>query len=213
MRMRKKKNGDLRRARLCEYFVPSELVTAGDAAACFDNDAPVYIEIGCGKGSFICENAQKNPHVNYIAIELIPDAIVLAMEKANQMQIKNIRFLICNAINLKEVFKSESIDRIYLNFSDPWPKKRHAKRRLTSPDFLAIYRDIMKPECELMFKTDNRPLFDYSLEQFPACGFTVYDVCFDLHNSEYQSENIMTEYERNFSAKGFPINRLCAKKN
>ena len=210
MRMRKKKNGDKRREALSHLFVQSEFVNEHCAEKCFGNENPVHIEIGCGKGAFITELAKRNPDINYIAIEVVSDAIVCAIEKADAIGISNLKFLICNAANLTDIFSKESIDKIYLNFSDPWPKKRHAKRRLTSPVFLSTYKTILKHGANIEFKTDNRDLFDYSLEQFENCEFDLSDICYDLHASEYAKDNIMTEYEANFSQKGFKINRLCA---
>ncbi len=168
------------------------------------------MEIGCGKGSFIVELARRHPDRNYIAVEKISDVILLAMEKAKAAELTNVRFLIGDAGTLTEVFKKGDISRIYLNFSDPWPKAGYAKRRLTHRGFLEKYKSILTDDGEIHFKTDNRALFDFSLEEFEACGFALRNVTNDLHNSPYNEGNIVTEYETNFSAKGFTINRVEA---
>ena len=134
----------------------------------------------------------------------------LAAEKANNKQLKNIKFMICDAKGLNEIFPEHSVDRIYLNFSDPWPKAGHYKRRLTYKAFLDVYKQILKTDGAIFFKTDNIGLFEFSLESFTADGWRLENVTYDLHNSEFAEENIMTEYEKNFSEKGFKINRLEA---
>ncbi len=181
-----------------------------DCACQFINDGTLHIEIGCGKGRFITETAKNNPNVRYIAVEKVSNVIVLAMEKAVAGEIPNLRFMRGKFEALAESFPDKSVDRIYLNFSDPWPKKGYAKRRLTHGGFLEIYKRILKDDGEICFKTDNRELFDFSLESFPENGFTLSEVTFDLHNSDFEG-NIMTEYEEKFSQMGFPICRLVAK--
>jgi tRNA (guanine-N7-)-methyltransferase len=182
-----------------------------NAALDFVGGNPLHIEVGCGKGGFITETALLNPDVRYIAIEKVSNVIVLAMEKAAQAKLSNIRFMRGNFQFLSEGFPDKSVDRIYLNFSDPWPKKGYAKRRLTHGGFLEIYKRILKDDGEIFFKTDNRELFDFSLESFPENGFCVSSVTYDLHNSGFEG-NIMTEYETRFSQMGIPICRLVAKK-
>lgn len=210
MRIRKRKHTDERieacRELLCEN--PEE--NKGKWHEVFGNSNPVHLEIGCGKGDFIVELSRRNPDINYIAIEKEKDVIVLALEKAQAAGTTNVVYCNSYAENLEDFFEKGEIERIYLNFSDPWKKSRHAKRRLTSSLFLQSYKNILTDDGSIFFKTDNRPLFDFSLEQFPLCGFRLENVTFDLHNSEFAADNIMTEYERNFSAKGFPINRLEA---
>ena len=201
MRARKKKNGKKRLEAVSEYFI-----TKPDLSA----DKKTYVEIGCGKGKFIIENAEKNPDIDYIAVEKVPDVILLAAEKAKERDIKNIKFLICDAKELTELFEENSVDLIYLNFSDPWPKAKHYKRRLTYKTFLDVYRKILKNEGAVFFKTDNIGLFEFSLEQFTLDNWNLKNVTYDLHNSEFAEDNIMTEYEKNFSEKGFNINRLEA---
>ena len=204
MRARKKKHGAERLEAVSDIFIEKPIL---------DKNKKTYVEIGCGKGKFIIENAEKNPDINYIAIEKVPDVILLAAEKVKEKKLENVRFMMCDAKGLNEIFEEKSVDRIYLNFSDPWPKAKHYKRRLTYKTFLDVYRFILKDEGAIHFKTDNIGLFEFSLEQFAQDSWRLENVCFDLHNSEFASDNIMTEYEKNFSEKGFKINRLEAYKN
>ena len=201
MRMRKKKHGAERISACGDYIV-------SDPAGI--TDFPIELEIGCGKGSFILGMAKRNPDTKYIAMERVSDVLLLAAEKIKAEDVDNVRFIIGDARNLKEYFPASSVKRIYLNFSDPWPKKGYAKRRLTYRTFLELYKEILIPDGEIVFKTDNRPLFDFSLEEFAACGFKLRELTYDLHNSEYNVDNIVTEYERNFSEKGYSINRVVA---
>ncbi len=175
----------------------------------FSNSNPIHLELGCGKGKFITEMAILHPNINFIAMERVENIIVLAMEKALEQNIPNIRFLQIDAHELLDIFEEGEIDRIYLNFSDPWPKTKHAKRRLTSEVFLPIYRKVLSKDGCIWQKTDNRALFDYSLESFKEGGYALDHVSFDLHHSDFTG-NVMTEYEINFSSKGFPIHRLEA---
>lgn len=202
MRMRKKKHGAERIAACSSLIIQdmSEIV----------NIVPVELEIGCGKGSFICQLAKRNPDITYIAMEKISDVILLAMERIKNEGINNVKFINGDAKIIPELFPAGSVRRIYLNFSDPWSKKGYAKRRLTHRNFLDIYKSVLVPDGEIIFKTDNVGLFDFSLEEFEASGFTLTDITRDLHNSEYNADNIETEYERNFSEKGFAINRVVA---
>lgn len=177
----------------------------------FLNHHPLHMEIGCGKGRFITTLASLNPDVHYIASEMIANIIVLAAEKAKEAELKNIRFVSGNVQYMADRIPNGSVDRIYLNFSDPWPKDRHAKRRLTHKNFLDLYEKLLSPEGEVHFKTDNRALFDFSLESFRENGWELSEVTFDLHNSDFEG-NIMTEYEEKFSGLGFTINRLVARK-
>lgn len=203
MRARKKKHGAERLEAVSGLFVERPVI---------DKDKKTYVEIGCGKGKFIIENAERNPDINYIAIEKVPDVILLAAEKVKEKEIKNVRFMMCDAKGLTELFEEKSIDLIFLNFSDPWPKAKHYKRRLTYKTFLDVYKFILKDDGVICFKTDNAGLFEFSLEQFREDGWRLENVTFDLHNSEYAKDNIMTEYEKNFSEKGFNIHRLEAYK-
>lgn len=173
--------------------------------------SPLHIEIGCGKGDFITETARQNPGVNYIAVERVANVIVLAMEKTARAELTNLRFILGDFADAAEHFPDGSVERIYLNFSDPWPKNGNAKRRLTHGRFLGLYRRILADEGEIFFKTDNRKLFEFSLETFPQNGFEVSSVTFDLHGSGFEG-NVMTEYERRFTEMGVPICRLEARK-
>lgn len=207
MRMRKKKNRDSRFENCIDIAVLEPEKYKGKWREVFHNLNPLHIEIGCGKGGFILELAKRNPNINYVAIEKCMDVIILAMEKIKSSELNNVRFLLGDANRLTEIFDSCEVERIYLNFSDPWKKARQAKRRLTYVTFLEKYKHVLSKEGEVHFKTDNRPLFDFSLEQFEEFGAKVSELTFDLHNSEYNENNIMTEYEKTFSEKGFTINR------
>lgn len=176
----------------------------------FGNQNPIEIEIGMGKGKFIMELAEKNPEVNYVGIERYSSVLLRGLQKRSQLELSNIWFLRLDALELPEVFAEDEVDRIYLNFSDPWPKDRHAKRRLTSERFLSVYEKILKEGGRLEFKTDNRDLFLYSLESVPAAGWRLESETFDLHGSDLAAGNVMTEYEMRFAAEGKPICKLTA---
>ena len=182
----------------------------GKWAEVFGNDHPIHIEVGMGKGQFIIEMAKRNPEINYIGIEKYSSVLVRAVEKLEDFEQNNLRLIRMDAENIEEVFDKDEVDRIYLNFSDPWPKDRHAKRRLTSTRFLERYNNILTPEGRDMFKTDNKDLFDFSLEQVEEAGWILENHTYDLHHSEYNEGNVMTEYEEKFSAKGNTICRLVA---
>ena len=182
----------------------------GKWAEVFGNDHPIHIEVGMGKGQFIIEMAKRNPEINYIGIEKYSSVLVRAVEKLEDFEQNNLRLIRMDAENIEDVFDKDEVDRIYLNFSDPWPKDRHAKRRLTSTRFLERYNNILTPEGRVMFKTDNKDLFDFSLEQVEEAGWILENHTYDLHHSEYNEGNVMTEYEEKFSAKGNPICRLVA---
>ena len=168
------------------------------------------LEIGCGKGRFLTGMAELHPEKAFIGVETQHDISYYPGKYIMDNKLENAVVICANAEQLEDWFEPGEIKELYLNFSDPWPKKRNAKRRLTSPLFLERYKTILAPGGRIFFKTDNRPLFDYSLETFAASGYTLENVCFDLHGSPMAAENIMTEYERNFSAKGFAINYLEA---
>lgn len=174
----------------------------------FGNDNPIHIEIGMGKGRFLMELALQNPEINYVGIERVATVLYKALKKQEELKLPNLRLMAFNADEINEVFEKDEVDRIYLNFSDPWPKDRHALRRLTSPKFLSLYDKFLKKDGFIEFKTDNRGLFDYSLEAAIAAGWKTRDVTYDLHNSEYSKGNIMTEYEERFSSMGVPINKV-----
>ncbi len=193
-----------------DYVIQEPEKQKGQWKALFGNDKPLHIEIGMGKGKFIMELAANNPQINYIGIEKYSSVLLRALEKCEDNKLNNLFFLRFDAEYLNDIFDKEEIDRIYLNFSDPWPKDRHAKRRLTSKEFLAKYDQCLKKEGEVIFKTDNRPLFDFSVEEAAIAGWELREVTYDLHHSEYVAGNVMTEYEERFSAMGNPIHRLVA---
>lgn len=179
----------------------------------FGNSNPIHIEIGMGKGKFICELAKQNPHVNYIGIEKYSSVLLRALQKMEEEPLPNICFIRMDAEEIAEVFSRDEVDRIYLNFSDPWPKDRHAKRRLPSREFLKRYDSFLKRDGVLEFKTDNRDLFDFALEELGSAGWEAVQVTFDLHNDpEMSAGNIMTEYEEKFSALGNPIYKYIIKR-
>lgn len=175
----------------------------------FGNSNPVHVEIGTGKGQFITGMAKQYPDINFIGIELAKSVIVTAAQKVTESGQSNIRLINENAENVMDIFGSNEIAAIYLNFSDPWPKNRHEKRRLTFHAFLKRYEDVLNPSGELVFKTDNRGLFEYSLVSFSNYGMVLKEVSLDLHQLN-DPENIMTEYEEKFSAKGQQIYRCKA---
>ena len=176
----------------------------------FGNEKPIFIEVGMGKGRFITELAIRCPQNNYVGLEKYSSVLLRALEKREQMEeVDNLYFLRMDAEELPEVFGENEVSGIYLNFSDPWPKDRHAKRRLPSKEFLARYDKILKPEGKVEFKTDNRGLFDFALEQVKEAGWDLEACTFDLHHDETMMEgNIMTEYEERFSAQGNPICKM-----
>ena len=177
----------------------------------FGNDNPIRIEVGMGKGKFIMELAQKNPHINYLGIERYSSVLLRGLEKRAELELSNIYFMCIDAKDLAEIFAPGEVDRIYLNFSDPWPKDRHAKRRLTSEAFMAVYDQVLADEGTVEFKTDNRGLFEYSLESIPAAGWRILCSTFDLHHEEEMvKDNVMTEYETKFAGQGKPICKLIA---
>lgn len=176
----------------------------------FGNDNPIEIEIGMGKGRFIMELASLHPDINYVGIERYPSVLLRGLQKRAEME-QNNNYLMCvDAKNLADIFSQGEVRRIYLNFSDPWPKDRHIKRRLTSRNFMGIYDQILKPDGVLEFKTDNKGLFEYSMESIPEAGWNILSHTYDLHHSEMGEGNVMTEYEEKFSLKGNPIYKLIA---
>ncbi|MDO5381518.1 MAG: tRNA (guanosine(46)-N7)-methyltransferase TrmB [Eubacteriales bacterium] len=177
----------------------------------FGNSNPIHIEVGMGKGKFITTLAGLNPNINYIGIEKYSSVLLRAVEKQDELQLENLRFIRMDAENITEVFDKDEVDRIYLNFSDPWPKDRHAKRRLTSRQFFARYNQFLRKEGRVEFKTDNVGLFDFSLEEVKEAGWNLICSTYDLHNDETLNKgNVMTEYEEKFSEMGNPICKLMA---
>ncbi len=191
-----------------EYALKEVEKNKGHWAELFDDGKPIHIEIGMGKGKFLMELARQNPDIHYIGIEKFSSVLVRAVEKMEADPLPNIHFIRMDAEIIPEVFEKGEVEKIYLNFSDPWPKERHAKRRLTSRQFLARYEQILKEGGRIEFKTDNRDLFDFSVEEVKEAGW-VTDLCtYDLHHSEYLEGNVMTEYEEKFVAKGNPICKI-----
>ena len=212
MRVRKMKRGDERFAAVSSLAIPfdKENPEMLDLCALFPGFTRFRMEIGCGKGGFIAEEARRHPDVAFLAVEKIRDVLIFAMEKTAAEELPNVRFLCADAEYLPRLVPENRFERLYINFCDPWPKARHEKRRLTYRGFLGKFRPLLSDDGFLAFKTDNRALFDFSLGEFPEAGFELRAVTFDLHHSEWNEGNIMTEYEKNFSEKGFPIHRLEA---
>ena len=174
----------------------------------FEQNLPIHIEIGMGKGQFLMKMAELHPDIHYIGIEKYSSVLVRALEKIEENPLPNIHFIRMDAENITQVFEKGEVEQIYLNFSDPWPRDRHAKRRLTSRQFLERYDNILKDNGKIIFKTDNRALFDFSLEEVKEAGWSVELCTFDLHHSEYLEGNVMTEYEEKFVKKGNPICKM-----
>lgn len=175
----------------------------------FGNDKPIYIELGTGKGNFISKMALQNPEVNFIGFELQLGVIYYAVKKVSELGLKNTALVKMNINDILEVFEEGEIDRIYINFCDPWPKERHDKRRLTHHNYINKYKKLLKPKGEVHFKTDNKDLFEFSLEEFELSECPLKNVTYDLHNSDFK-DNVMTEYEEKFSSRGNPIYRCEA---
>ena len=220
MRMRKKKYLDERLQAVSDILFISNIedrnfITAAqnkeyiDFDKWFGRSARYMLEIGCGKGGFALEFAKLNPEINFIAVEKDANVIVSACEKIKEEGITNVRFIKCSAEYLPKYIKPHSIERIFLNFSCPFPKNKYASHRLTHPRFLAIYKELMNAEAEIHQKTDNRQLFEFSIESFTSSGFALKNVSLDLHDSDFEG-NIETEYEHKFVSLGFPIYRLEA---
>ena len=189
-----------------EYVFTEPEGMAGTWSQVFGNSNPIHIEIGMGKGRFITTLASMNPDINYVGIEKYSSVLLRAVEKQDELCLPNLRFIRMDAENITSVFGKEEVDRIYLNFSDPWPKDRHAKRRLPSREFLTRYDRFLKKDGVLEFKTDNKELFDFALEELDPAGWKAVRVTYDLHHDiEMMEGNVMTEYEEKFSSKGNPI--------
>lgn len=194
------------------YVIQNPEEKKGCWAEVFGNENPIHMEIGMGKGKFLMELAGKNPEINYIGVERYPTVLLKAVQKREELELSNICFLCVDAKRLGDIFKAGEVDKIYLNFSDPWPKDRHAKRRLTSPQFMEVYNQVLNRAGVVEFKTDNRLLFEYSLESIPKSGWKIEMQTFDLHHSEYAEGNVMTEYETKFASEGKPICKLIASR-
>ncbi len=220
MRMRKKKHLEERLQAVSDILFVSDIEDRNfntaikekeyiDLVDWFKREAPLYLEIGCGKGKFACEYAKSHPEINLIAVEKSGNVLVEACETAKKEGIDNLRFIKCGAEYLPKYLKDSSVERIFLNFSCPFPKAAYASHRLTHEKFLKIYKRIMKKGAEIHQKTDNMHFFEFSLEHLSKSGFALKNVSLDLHNSDFP-ENIETEYEHRFSSLGQPIYRLEA---
>ncbi len=219
MRMRKKKHLEERLSKCnnvltlrsddCNFITAIEKKEYIDTEELFGNSNPVVLEVGCGKGGFACELAKRNPDVNVLALEKCANVVVIAAENAEKNNLTNLKFLHVGAEYLEKYLKPESIERIYLNFSCPYPKKAYENHRLTNPRFLKSYEVLLKKGAEIHQKTDNMHFFEYSIEQLTGYGFSLKNISLDLHNSDFEG-NIVTEYEHRFSSQGMPIYRLEA---
>ncbi|WP_298023787.1 tRNA (guanosine(46)-N7)-methyltransferase TrmB [uncultured Dysosmobacter sp.] len=208
MRMRKKKNLVPRMERCGDRLIRDPYDHQGHWRDLMPSARELRLELGCGKGRFTAGTAEAEPGVLFIAVEMVPDAMVVAMERCVRAGLTNVFFIDANADQLPSFFAPGEIDRIYLNFSDPWPGNRHAKRRLTHGNFLKLYRQVLKMGGQIHFKTDNQPLFEFSVEEIPQFGFTLSEVTRDLHGNG--PVGVMTDYEAKFYEQGLPINRLVA---
>ncbi len=208
MRLRKKPWGE-EELKTNDRFIHNPEINKGKWKEVFGNDNPIHIEIGTGKGQFITSTSLVNPNINYIAIERQTNVIVSALKKGREKGVgKNIVFFVADVKELLNYFDEDEIQRIYINFCDPWPnKKKWAKRRLTHKNFLNLYETLFKSGGEVFFKTDNRLLFEFSLNEFADKGWRLHNISLDLHNSDFEG-NIKTEYEEKFSGLGMPIYRL-----
>lgn len=209
MRMRKKKNLTPRLERCAALHIKDPENHRGNWLNLSPGWPELHLEIGCGKGRFTVQTVKDNPDVLLVAVEKVLDALIIAMERAASAELKNVYFLSCDAALLPEYFAGGEVRRIYINFCDPWPSKRHTKRRLTSPGFLTVYKGILAEGGEIHFKTDNLLLFEYSLEQFADDGFELSEVTRNLHENGVCG--VMTDYEEKFHSEGIPINRCVAK--
>ena len=205
MRMRRMRNLEPRMERCAAYRIEDPAAHKGAWRSLKPDCTALWVEVGCGKGKFTAETAAANPDVLLIAVERCREAVVVAMEKAQSMGLTNVFYIDMDVANIEEIFEAAEIDRLFINFPDPWPRKKNAKRRLTHRTFLDKYCRVVRENGEIHFKTDNAPLFEYSLEEFEACGLQVNALTRDLHANGIVG--IMTGYEEKFHSLGTPINR------
>ena len=205
MRMRKMRNLEPRMEKCAAYRIAEPAARKGNWRDLMPGAKVLWVEVGCGKGKFTAETAAANPEVLLIAVERCREAMVVAMEKAKAMGLKNVFFIDMDVANIEDIFGPGEIDRLFINFPDPWPRKKNAKRRLTHRTFLDKYCRVVRAGGEIHFKTDNAPLFEYSVEEFAACGLEVKNLTRNLH--EHGVVGIMTGYEEKFYQLGTPINR------
>jgi len=210
MRMRKKPNLIPRMERCSHVQIQDPAAIKGEWLKSYNEYSALWLELGCGKGRFTANTAEKNPNVLLVGVEKVADAMVVGMERVFDSGIDNVRFIDTDVLALPIIFEQSEVDRIFINFCDPWPRSKEAKHRLTSPGFLEIYESVLKPDGEIHFKTDNQPLFEYSVETFVAEGWTLSELTRDLH--ENGPVGVMTDYEAKFYEQGVKINRLVAKK-
>ena len=205
MRMRRMKNLESRMANCADLRITDPAALKGDWRSLKQDATQLWVEVGCGKGKFTAETAEANPDVLLIAVERCREAMVVAMEKAREMGLKNVYYIDMDVANIEEIFAGFEIDRLFINFPDPWPRKKNAKRRLTYRTFLDKYCRVIKQGGEIHYKTDNAPLFEFSVEEFAACGLEVKNLTRNLH--ENGIVGIMTGYEEKFHALGTPFTR------
>lgn len=210
MRMRKKPNLAIRIERCAELLIQDPAAMRGKWRTLYPQAKEVRLEIGCGKGRFSAETAEQNPDVLYIALERVADAMIVAMERCQSKGLRNIFFIDGDAARLRDYFAPDEVELLYINFCDPWPGVKHARRRLTHEQFLVLYRGILSEGGQLHFKSDNHDLFEWSLFQFPKAGFDLSEVTRDLHGAGVQG--VMTDYEEKFHRMGTPINRCVGTK-
>lgn len=210
MRMRRKKNLGPRMEACAAWQIKDPKALRGNWRSLMPGAKELRLELGCGKGRFTCQTAAANPDILFVAVERVPDAMVMAMEKARDMGLTNVFYVDADAALLPEFFAPEEVDLIYINFCDPWPPKRHAKRRLTHRNFLKLYREVLKEKGQIHFKTDNAPLFEFSVLEFPEAGYDLEEVTRDLHANGVCG--IMTDYEEKFHNLGTKINRCVGIK-
>lgn len=209
MRMRKRHNLEPRLERCAEYITAQPQELKGRWLEHFTGFASLYLELGCGKGRFTVETAKRSPNAMLVAVEKVPDAMIIAVERSKNAELGNVTFIDGDAAKLCEMFGKGEVDRIFINFCDPWPKSRDAKFRLTAPSFLRSYCELLPVGGQIHFKTDNRPLFDWSVEQFTAEGWELSEVTNDLHGGGI-ADIPLTDYEAKFLESGLKINRLVA---
>lgn len=203
------------RERIAEskFVIQEPKTMKGSWRTFFENHNEIHIEVGMGKGRFMMEMAEKNPEINYLGIEMYSSVLLRAIQKMEEKELHNLRFILMDAREIEEVFDHEEVDRIYLNFSDPWPKDRHAKRRLPSRQFLQRFEQVLKKDGVIEFKTDNRDLFDFAVEETEPAGWEILEISYDLHQDEkMMKDNVMTEYEERFSSLGNPIYKYIIRK-
>lgn len=206
MRRRKKKGADEKLLSYEEYVFHNPSDIKGKWKEKFNKDKPIYLEVGTGRGKFVTTLSKENEDINYIGMEIKEEVLLRAVEKADEAQLDNILFIWGDVNNLSDYFEEGELDRIYINFCDPWPKNRWAKRRLTFRKFLETYKSLLAPKGEVHFKTDNEKLFEFSLNEFSYCDLKLKNITFDLANSDFLG-NVTTEYEEKFMDKGLKIFR------